>query len=401
MPLHGVRVIDFSHSWAAPHSARILADFGAEVVKVEYVRRLCLLRGARKDEQMYDRHPGWLQVNRNKFSVTLDLNIEEDREALRGLIGISDVFIENSRPGVLKRLGFGYDDAFELKPDIIYLSMSAFGNSGPYASYAGYGAVFEGLGGIQSYTAYDKSSKPFRIKEIDVVNGVAGACAVLTALMYRQRTGKGQHIDLSQLEAATHTLIGEHLLEFIMNRGQALPLGNRSRYFAPQGCYPCKGDDQWITLTIRSESEWITFCQLSGHFEWITDPRFKTAKLRMQYHDELDGMVEAWTVQYTHIELMQILQASGIPAGAVLNTEEICKDSHLDARNYFVDNVDNSGKRFMGFPFRFTRDRNTIVRGGPGLGQHNEFILSRLLGRDTSQTGPMRPDEIKTAFDPD
>lgn len=400
MPLHGIRVIDFSHSWAAPHSARLLADFGAEVIKIEYVRRLCLLRGARTDNQMYDKHPGWLQVNRNKYSVTLNLKIQEEREAFRDLIRISDIFIENSRPGVLKKLGFGYNDAVKLKPDIIYLSMSAFGKSGSYAAYAGYGAVFEGLGGIQGMTAYDRDSRPFRIKEIDVVNGIAGACAVLTALMYRQRTGKGQCIDLSQLEAATHTLIGEHLLEFVMNGKTALLMGNRSRFFAPQGCYPCKGDDQWIAITIRTENEWSAFCNIVGHSEWGSDPRFKTQKSRMQHHDALDEMIQAWTIQFTHTELMMKLQNAGIPACAVLNTKEICGDAHLNARGYFIKGVDGTARRFTGYPFRFPGGMNDIAKCGPKLGQHNEFILSGLLGRDRKQIRPVKPEEIKTAFDP-
>ena len=142
LPLERIRVIDFSHSWAAPHCTRILGDFGAEVIKVEYVKRLCLLRGARKDEQRYNKHPGWLQANRNKLSVTLDLAVREHRHILEDLVRISDVFVENGRPGVIEKLGFGYRDLTKLKPDIILLSMSAFGRSGPYASYAGYGAVF-------------------------------------------------------------------------------------------------------------------------------------------------------------------------------------------------------------------------------------------------------------------
>jgi crotonobetainyl-CoA:carnitine CoA-transferase CaiB-like acyl-CoA transferase len=401
LPLSGVRVIDLSHSWAAPHCARILGDFGAEVIKVEYVRRLCLLRGARKEENVYNSHPGWLQVNRNKYSITLDLKVDADREIFRDLVRISDVLIENSRTGVMERLGFGYQDLAKIKEGLIMLSMSAFGNTGPYASYSGYGAVMEGVGGIQSLTAYEKDGRPARIRELDITNGVAGACAVMTALLYLQGTGKGQYIDLSQLEAATHGLIGEHLLERVMNGSQALPYGNRHRSFAPQGCYRCKGEDRWITLTVRSEDEWRTLCNVLEHPDWISDERFASRDSRMQNQDLLDRLIQEWTLQHTHDEAMQILQKSGISAGAVINVDEIRNSVHLKERKYFTHEEGDSGLLFMGMPFQFAHSHGEVRRRGPELGQHNEYIICQLLGRSQDEVRPVNTDEIGTAFDPD
>jgi crotonobetainyl-CoA:carnitine CoA-transferase CaiB-like acyl-CoA transferase len=399
--LKGLRVIDFSHSWAAPHCARIFADFGAEVIKVEYVRRLCLLRGGRKEDRSYDKHPGWLQVNRNKLAITLDLDIEKDREAFRDLIKTSDVIIENSRTGVMENLGFGYDELIKIKKDLMVLSMSAFGNTGPYSSYAGYGAVFEAVGGIQSLTAYEKSGKPTRIKELDITNGLVGACAVMTALLYRQKTGEGQHIDLSQLEGATHTLIGEHLLEYIMNGTRSLPIGNRHRIYAPQGCYRCKGDDKWVTITVRSEKEWQNFCHILEHPEWISDPRFVTAEERMQNHDVLDSMIGEWTINHTHYYVMNIMQGSGIPSGAVLSTEEIVSNGHLKDRDYFIHEEGDSGGLFMGMPFKLSGGAGRIQWHGPALGKHNEYVLCGLLGRSKEEAKPVHYDDIRTAFDPE
>jgi crotonobetainyl-CoA:carnitine CoA-transferase CaiB-like acyl-CoA transferase len=387
LPLAGIHVIDLSHSWAGPHCGRILADFGAEVIKVEYAGLLCLLRGGRKEEKAYNRHAGWHQVNRNKHAVTLDLHDEQDREVLRELVQRADVVIENSRPGVLDRLGFGYADLRGLKENIILLSMTAFGHTGPYASYVGYGAVMEAVGGIQGLTAYEKGGKPCRIKELDVINGKAGACAVLTALFYRQKTGEGQHIDLSQLEAGTHGLIGEHLLEFAMNGRQTLPTGNRHRQYAPQGCYRCKGDDKWVTLTVRSEQEWRTFCQALGRDEWLQDQRFVANDLRLAHHDPLDRLIEEWTMRHTHQEAMAILQRHGIAAGAVLDVSELAGDPHLRERGYFLKAEDEPAKLFMGMPFRLSKGAGRVRWGGPDLGRHRSVRHGAALGRGGNSPG--------------
>jgi crotonobetainyl-CoA:carnitine CoA-transferase CaiB-like acyl-CoA transferase len=399
MPLEGIRIIDLSHSWAAPHCARILADFGAEVIKVEYPQRLCLLRGGRKEDKAYNRHPAWHQVNRNKLSVTLDLKCEKDKHTLRDLVKVSDIVIENSRPGVMERLGFGYHDFVKIKNDLIVLSMPAFGNNGPYASYAGYGAVFETVGGIQSLTAYDKDSKPMRIKEMDVTNGMAGAGAIMTALLYHQITGEGQYIDLSQLEASTHSSIGEHLLEFVMTGTQSLPKGNRSMTYAPQGCYRCKGEDKWVVITIRSEKEWREFCKVSDHAEWISDPRFVTRKARLKHHDLLDQLIESFTIQHSHYDVMDMLQKRNIPAGAVLDVTEITENLHLKERNYFESNVNEFEKPFMGLPFKLSMTRGSVGHAGPDLGQHNEYVVNTLLKKNKGHAPVVNESLIKTAFD--
>jgi len=399
LPLTGIRVLDLSHSWAAPHCGRILADFGAEVIKVEYIRRLCLLRGAKKDPQIYNNHPGWLQVNRNKYSITLDLKEKDDREVLINLIKISDVLITNSRTGVMEKLGFGYDDLIKIKSDLIVLSMSAFGNTGPYAYYAGYGAVFEAVGGINSLTAYDKDSRPCRIKEVDVINGSAGAGAVMTALVYRQKTGRGQYIDLSQLEAATHATIGEHLLAFEMNAHQTLPNGNRHWKYAPQGCYRCKGDDKWVVITVRTEAEWERFCDVLGHSEWKVDGRFMSVSQRIANHDDLDKLIETWTRERENMEIMALLQENHICAGAVLDMEDLCKNCHLTERGYFVHEEESPEKRFLGMPFILSRGAGRVAWRGPALGRHNEYVLCDLLGIPKKDVKPLQENEISTAFD--
>ncbi len=399
--LQDIRVIDFSHSWAAPHCARLLADFGAEVIKVEYIKRLCLLRGARKQDKIYNTHSAWQQVNRNKLGITLDLHVEEDRQTFRELVRTSDVLIENSRPGVMDRFGFGYKELAEVNKKIIMLSMSAFGNTGPFSTYAGYGAVFEAMSGMQSLTAYSKNGPPQRIREMDITNGVMGSGAVMTALLHRRKTGRGQHIDLSQLEAATHATIGEHLLGHAAGKQQSPPLANRHRYFAPQGCYPCRGEDKWIVITIRSDDEWQRFCRVMGQNGLASDGRFETNADRHKHHDVLDDIIASLTKNHGNAELMHILQNEKIPAAAVLNMKEIAEDPHLRERRYFSADVAGSGKTFMGLPFRLSRGAGAIKWRGPDLGEHNTRIFKQIGPKSASSVEPIPENEIRTAFDVD
>ena len=206
---------------------------------------------------------------------------------------------------------------------------------------------------------------------------------------------------MSQLEAGTHGLIGEHLLEYVMNDSQTLPLGNRHWKFAPQGCYRCKGEDKWITLTVRSEAEWSKFCEVLGHPEWISDPLFATRVARMENHDLLDRMIEEWTILHIHHDVMQILQSCGIPSGEVIDVDEIRNSVHLRERAYFTAEKSGSGLLFMGMPFKFTRAEGKVHWRGPELGQHNEYVLCQLLGRSQDEVTPVKDDDIGTAFDPE
>jgi crotonobetainyl-CoA:carnitine CoA-transferase CaiB-like acyl-CoA transferase len=401
LPLQGVRIVDLTHAWSGPHCTRILADFGAEVIVVEYPRRLGLFRGGRTEDQSYNRQPVWHQINRNKCSVTLDLNRGEDRAVFMDLVGVADVIVENGRTGVMDRLSLAYQDLVAVKPDLIMLSMPAYGGTGPYASYPAYGAAIEVMSGIQNLTGYGPDDAPQRFREMDVVNGVGGACAVMTALLHRQRTGEGQHIDFSQMELPTHALIGEHLLEFVMNGVHAPPLGNRHRWFAPQGCYRCKGDDRWITITVRSEEDWKRFCEALGHPEWTTDARFANRSARAENHDELDRLIEEWTLERTNYAAMDVLQKHGIAAGAVLDVADISADPHLQARHYFETGVHGSERPFMGVPFKLSRAPGSVRRRGPDLGEHNEYVVCERLGRSKDDVRAVKEGDLGTAYDPD
>jgi len=401
LPFEGIRVVDFTHEWAGPIGTRVLADFGAEVIKVEYVRRLCVVRGARTDNQHYNHHPMWHQVNRNKLSITLDLNIPEEKQAFKDLVQVSDLVVNNCRAGVMEKFDLGYEELRKIRPDIILASLSGFGATGPYATYAGFGGTIEPISGLMLLTAYQRDGKRFRVREMDVVNGLAGTCALVTALVHRQLTGEGQWIDLSQTETATHALLGEHLLEYVMNGTQTLPMGNRHRYFAPQGCYRCAGQDRWVTITVRSEEQWHALCRILKHPEWTSDARFYTHAARMAHHDELDHHIEHWTGQRSHIEAMNLLQRSGVPAGAVLNEEELRDDPHLNARGYFMTAEDGREGRFPGMLFQLAEGAGRLRHRGPDLGEHNETVFRGILGRSADEVPTVEEDRIGTGYDPD
>jgi crotonobetainyl-CoA:carnitine CoA-transferase CaiB-like acyl-CoA transferase len=398
-PLAGIRIVDLTHDWAGPHATRLLADYGAEVIKIECIKRLDAMRGGRKENQAYNHHPRWHQINRNKRSITLNLNAPRDLQIFRELVKRSDIVVENSRVGVMKRFGADYESLRQLKPDLIYLSMSAFGQTGPEAGRAGYGGTIEAVAGIQSLTAYDATSRPMRIKEMDVTNGILGACALMTALIDRQRTGRGQWIDLSEQEAATAGLVGELMLEHAMNGTRFVPQGNRHRRYAPQGCYRCAREDQWVTLVVRSDAEWLKLCDVIGQPGLGSDARFRTEGGRAQNHDALDQIMERWTAARTHIEAMTQLQIVRIAAGAVLTAAELMADPHLEERAFFLSANDGSGSRYPGLPFQLSAGGGEIHRRGPDLGADNEYVVCELLGHSRDDVEPVRDAEIITAFD--
>lgn len=401
LPLVGVRIVDLTHDWAGPHATRVLADFGAEVVKIEYLRRLDGMRGAFKEDRAYDRHPRWKEINRNKLSITLDLKTPKGLRAVLDLVRISDVVVESSRVGVMEKLGLGYDALKEAKPDIIMARMSPFGQDGPEARYAGYGGCLEPLSGVQVLTGYDEWSPPRRVREVDVTNGILGACAIMTALFHRRRTGRGQVIDLSQLETAAGGLIGEQLLEFAANGTAPSRIGNRHRQFAPRGCYRCSGDDRWLAIAVHNDDEWRRLCEVVQRPALAFDCRFADAASRVRNHDEIDRIIEAWSQGRSQYEAMHLLQRSGVRAGAVLDARDLCSDPHLAERGFVHTASDGTEHPFPGLPFRLSEGRGEIRRRGPDLGEHNEEVLCGLLGWSPEEVDPISPDDIGTAFDVD
>lgn len=400
LPLSGVRVLDFTAVYAGPTCTRLLADLGADVIKVEGPKRSDITRNfvmpENSTENDYWNKAGYFLLrNGGKKSLTLDFSEESGGAGLdivKKLIPHCDVIAESFTPHVMAKFGLDYESVKAIRPDVIMISLSGYGQDGPWRDYSAYGMGLEPASGISSITGY-AGGDPLRsgISFTDPYTGIVGAGAVLSAIIYRTRTGKGQYIDLSEQEAAI-PVVGYALADKVMNGRDPQRVGNRSLWYAPQGCYRCKGDDDWLAITVHNDEEWATLSNAVGHPEWVTDGRFETVLQRFANHDEIDRLITAWTQQQDHVEAMNTLQAAGVMAAAVLNPKEVLLNPHLKARGFFdMVDTDIAGPRpvphQLGATFSgFTPDS---ARRAPKLGEHNEEILKELLGMSDTEVAAL------------
>ena len=402
LPLDGIRVLDLAQVYAGPTCSRVLADLGAEVIKVEGLKRMDITRNFvmadNKGEGDYWNHAGYfLYRNAGKKSLTLDWGDDKAIELLKWLVPLCDVVAESFSPRVMAQHGLDYESLKKIKPDIIMISLSGYGQTGPWRDYTAYGMGLEPASGISSMTGY-RGGDPLRtgISFTDPYSGMAGAGAVLAALHYRRRTGKGQYIDLSEHEAAV-PVAGYALMEQALNGRLPPRVGNRSHWFAPQGCYPCRGDDAWLALTVRNDAEWVALCRATGHPEWAEDHRFADLLGRFQNHDQLDELIASWTGEQDQMEAMHVLQRAGVIAAAVLNPKQVLLDPHLRERGFFqtVQHPDVGPKpvprqlaaRFSGF------DAGAQAPA-PKLGEHNREVLQGLLGLSDEELAQLEEQKI-------
>ncbi|MBI1886076.1 MAG: CoA transferase [Chloroflexi bacterium] len=387
-PLDGVRVLDLTQVYAGPTCTRILCDLGAEVIKVEGVARADSTRGAvlpdnNAEGDFWNRAAYFVFRNAGKKAVTLDLNNAEGVELFKRLVAHADVVVESFTPRVLRQHGLHYEALRELKPDLVMISLSGYGQTGPWADYSAYGTGLEPASGVSSFTGY-RDGEPLRsgISFTDPLTGIVAAAAVLCALHYRRRSGKGQYIDLSEHEAAI-PVAGYALMDYLLNGRLPQRIGNRSPWYVPQGCYRCRGDDTWLAITVRNDAEWQALCDAVGHPEWADDERFADVLSRWRHHDEIDALIESWTREHDHIEAMRLLQAAGVIAAAVLNPKQVLLDPHLRERGYFdVVEVPGAGPRPVPRQLgaRFASFEPSARGPAPKLGEHNREVLQGLLG---------------------
>jgi crotonobetainyl-CoA:carnitine CoA-transferase CaiB-like acyl-CoA transferase len=374
--LSRLRVLDFTWILAGPYATRILGDFGAEVIKVQSKKTAM---GAESNLTGYFNH--W---NRNKRSITLDMSYPEAKEIVLRLVKMSDLVIENFSPRVMSNWGLDYERLKEVKPDLIMLSMSAMGQEGPWKDFVAYGPTLQALSGLTYLTSFNKES-PMGVgyAYADLITGLYAAFAVLAGLEYRDKTGQGQYIDLSEYESIC-SLMGPSLLNVSVNRKDILPQGNRSEDIpaAPYGCYRCSGIDRWCVIAVFNETEWGKFCFLLGHPDWTKEERFSTLSRRKEHEAELNKLIEQWTVQYTPEEVVNFLQEGGISAGAVQNAEDLVNDPHLISRDYFVQlNHPVLGKTISDTsPIKLKEDSRVEWKAAPLLGEDNQYVYMELLG---------------------
>jgi benzylsuccinate CoA-transferase BbsF subunit len=328
--------------------------------------------------------------------MMIDLAKPEGVEIIRNLVANADVVSESFTPRVMGQFGLAYNDLVKIKPDIIMISLSGYGQNGPMRDYGAYGMGLEPASGISSITGY-RGGPPIRtgLSFTDPYSGFVGAGAVLTALHYRRRTGKGQYIDLSEQEAAI-PVMGASLLEYQMTGRTPERRGNRSAWAAPQGCYRCAGNDRWAVISCFDDEMFGRLAKAIGQDEWTSDARFATAASRIEHHDELDEGITAWTSQRSPYDVMHALQAAGVRAAAVLDGRDALLDPHFKARKQY-DRVEQPvlGPRLMPkhTAARFTRFETFPRRPGPLLGQHNDEVLTE-LGYSAEQIAKMREEKV-------
>ncbi len=414
MSLEGVRILDFSRIWAGPHATKLLADMGADVIKVESTRAWDPHRtiggsgnlpGGEPGPDPWNRS-GWFNtLHMSKYGITVGMTQPKGKAVVEELVSISDVVIENFRAGLMERRGLGYQALRSIRPDLIMASMPAFGNTGPWKDFIQYGIGQEQLGGISSMNGYLGEAAPMKsgVNFGDPIAGAHAAGAVLSALLYRRRTGKGVFIDVSQLESAI-CVIGEHILGYQMNRRNPANRGNRHPEYAPHGVYRCKSastglanpSKDWVTIAITTDEEWKRLCQVMGVPELAAAPRFADLLSREKHQDELDSIVSEWTRNMNSYEVMQKLQDVGIAATPVLSGEGVFNDPQYQERE-LLELVDHpsTGPYFLpGVAWKMSKSPGVVRWPSPRLGEHNDLIYGELLGKSAEEIGEMESDGI-------
>lgn len=390
LALDGIRILDLGMFWAGPYAGGILADLGAEVIKVESCRRPDPLRIQARGlyphgdpgERSWNRSGMINDRNRNKYGITLDLSVPHGKEVFRRLVKVSDVVVENFSRRVVRNLELEYPILSQVNPAIILLSLSSQGIDGPEKDNVSFGPTLEQIGGLAALTGYpDEMSSFASYAYPDALAGMLGAGSVIAALRHRRLTGKGTHIDLSQREL-TSCIIGETLMDYAMNQRVHEPLGNRDASMAPCGCYPCRADDEWVTIAVGSDREWASLCRVMGRADLVNDNRFANVLSRWENQDELDTIISDWTRDQDHYQVMTSLQEVGVAAGAVLTVAELMDDPQMKERDFFPVQTHPEAGAFpcKGKPMWFSRTPLRNDMPAPCLGEHNSFVYGTLLG---------------------
>ncbi len=385
LPLAGVKIVDLMWVIAGPTATRVLADYGATVVRIESSRRLDT---ARTIGPFHNGVPGlensglFQNMNAGKLGLTLDISQEAGRAVFLDLVRWADVVTESFSPKAMRAWGLDYDALKQVKPDIIMLSTCLMGQSGPQAQFAGFGNLAAAISGFFSLTGWPDRppAGPFSAYT-DYIAPRFTAAAILAALEYRNRTGEGQYIDQSQAESALHFLTPA-LLEYTANRSRPKAAGNRDVNMAPHGVYPTTGDDRWVAIAVRDTEQWADLCMAMQRPELIDDARFATIAARLAHQEALDDIIAAWTQTRNAQDIEVILQELGVPASVVQGLYDVANDPQLAHRQHFVsiDHPIHGTTTVEGPRAKLSRTPGQVRRNGPTLGQDNYYVLETILG---------------------
>ena len=388
-PLNGIRVVEMGQLIAIPYATKLLADMGAEVIHVEPCSRLENYRTLSFYDNdptgnAWDRAANFYEQNRNKLGATLDLTAPEGRSLLHEMIAVSDVFAENFTPRVMRNFGLEYEDVRRIRPDIIMVSSTGYGYTGPWSDLGAIGFATEAASGLAHMTGYEDG--PPVIPEVPYSDFTAAEhtlFAVMAALIHRASTGEGQFIDVSQTETLSST-IPEALMDHTVNGRTAPRIGNSDPEMSPHGCYPCKGDDRWIAIAVHTDEQWRALRGALGDPVWARDARLADAAGRYAERADLDLRLAGHTRQWDQDALMRALQERGVPAGAVLDGKQLLLDPHLNARRFYQTVAHNPATSmpplpYPGRPWRMERAA-PASKAAPTMGEDNHRVLCDLLG---------------------
>ena len=395
LPLDGVRVADFTWVWAGPLATMQLAHLGADVIRVESSTRPDTVRALPPywQEQAGPNRSGYFnQYNQGKRSVLLNLKTSEGLALAHDLVRQADIVADNFSGGAMARLGLGYDDLKAIKPDIIQISMSGLGQDGPFARYVAYGPTQVPTIGLASLTGYPGGGpREVGLSYGDPNAGLNAAIALLAALRHRDRTGEGQYIDMSQWEAAV-PLVAEGLLTYQLTGAQPPRMGNRDQQEAPQGVFRCAGEDEWLAVSCWSDAEWRALATAIGRADLHDDPGLASRAGRKAREQELEAAIAAWAATQDRFAAAETLRAAGVPAQAVLTTQDVVNDPLLAERGFWSDqqHAEIGLSRHAGIPWRFSGTPLSVRRASPCVGQHTDEVLRDLLQQSDAQIAALR-----------
>jgi crotonobetainyl-CoA:carnitine CoA-transferase CaiB-like acyl-CoA transferase len=393
LPFAGIRVLSFPTGIVGPALGSLLAEHGAQVITVEAGRTVRSPQRGQRFQIASD-----LESHRNKKRIAINMKHPEGLGLAKRLIALSDVVAENFSARVMASWGLDYPRMKEVREDIIMASLQAFGQTGPRRDFVSFGPILMAFSGMTYLWRDPEVERPGAACQTAFPDYVApsyGALAILAALHYRAQTGKGQYIDISQAETAA-SMLGPAYLEWLINGREPEPQGNFSLLAAPHGCYRCKGDDRWCVISVETQEEWVRFCEVVGHREWVTDPRFADLSARVNHKGELDALVESWTARHTAHQVTLMLQRDEIAAGVVQTAEDLYRDPHLRergfAREVYYDQVGWVTR--VGPSVRLAASDVSRDEIAHSAGEDNEAVFGELLGISTEKIKELTQREV-------
>jgi benzylsuccinate CoA-transferase BbsF subunit len=384
--LDDIKVADFSWIAAAPIATKTLADHGATVVRIESQARLDTSRVTgpfRDDKPGLNRSGFFADLNTSKYDLALNMKHPDAFAIAKRLVAWADVVVESFTPSVMGGFGFGYEDIVQWKPDIVMLSSSMQGHTGPNREYRGYGGQGSALSGLHHVTGWpDRVAAGPKGAYTDSIAPRLAVAAILAALDYRDRTGVGQYVDLSQVECAISTFMGTEVLDYTVNGRVADRIGNRSPHAAPHGSFPCLGDDYWLALALETEEQWTALRRVMGDPDWSRSERFTSIAARLDNVDDLEAHIAAWTRTQPVHELVDRLQAHAIPSAVVYKSIDLFEDPQLSHRNHFrpLTHAEIGTVGYNGPAHELSETPAVLRWAAPLLGEHTDYVMTEILG---------------------